>query len=240
MSGQDMDHTKRTIETYDQIAIDYHVIATPEHRAWLEDSMREFYSRLPGKTVLVAGCGEGRDSRYLRTLGARVVSFDLSEGMLSLARASDPTGAYLHLDLRHTQTIKQKFDGVWACACLYHLTKTEFRRCLHDFYCMLNPGGVVFLNLKLGIGERFIEIPRDGYPGGDAAKEKLGGSRFYAFYARDELVGYFLDYMVEKERRDLLKEGDGAMEFWLRKEEPNKIITAQRAPRVAGRGVSQC
>ena len=59
-----MDHAKRTIETYDQIATDYHVIATPEHRAWLEDSMREFYSRLPGKTALVAGCGEGRDSRY--------------------------------------------------------------------------------------------------------------------------------------------------------------------------------
>ncbi len=46
-----MDYTKRTIETYDQIAIDYHVIATPEHRAWLEDSMREFYARLPGNAA---------------------------------------------------------------------------------------------------------------------------------------------------------------------------------------------
>ncbi len=215
-----MDHAKRTIETYDQIATDYHVIATPEHRAWLEDSMREFYSRLPGKTALVAGCGEGRDSRYLQTLGACVTSFDLSEGMLSLARASDPAGNYLHLDLRHTQKFGQTFDGIWACACLYHLTKPEFRICLQDFHRRLNPGGVLFLNLKLGAGERFIEIPRDGYPGGAAAKEKLSGSRFYAFYTRDELSAYFLDYSVEKERRDLLKEGDGAMEFWLKKKRP--------------------
>src|SRR5436190_17654452 len=100
-----MDHTERTIETYDQIAAAYHVIATPEHRAWLEDSMREFHSRLPGRMVLVAGCGEGRDSRHLQTLGARVTSFDLSAGMLALARASDPAGEYLHLDLRQVQTI---------------------------------------------------------------------------------------------------------------------------------------
>ena len=215
-----MDHTTRTVETYDKIAADYHVIATPEHRAWLEDSMREFHARLPGKTVLVAGCGEGRDSRYLRTLGAEVISFDLSEGMLALARSSDPAGTYLHLDLRHAQTIERTFDGIWACACLYHLTKPEFRGCLQSFHRLLNPGGVLFLNLKLGVGERFIEMPRDGYPGGGAAKEKLGGARFYAFYTRDELTEYFVDYSVEKERRDLLKEGDGAMEFWLKKKEP--------------------
>lgn len=231
-----MDHTKRTIETYDQIASDYHVIATPEHRAWLEDSMREFHSRLPGKAVLVAGCGEGRDSRYLQSLGAHVVSFDLSEGMLSLARASDSTGTYLCLDLRHAQTLKQKFDGIWACACLYHLTKPEFLQCLQVFHQLLNPDGVLFLNLKLGAGERFIEIPRDGYPGGDAAKTKLSGSRFYAFYTREELSGYFVDYTVEKERRDILKEGDGAMEFWLRK----KISDQSPLPPVSGpRGGSQ-
>jgi SAM-dependent methyltransferase len=216
-----MDYTSRTIATYDQIANDYHLIATPEHRAWLENSMREFHSRLPGNDVLVAGCGEGRDSRYLQTLGVRVVSFDLSEGMLARARASDPTGRYLRLDLRQTQAIKERFDGIWACACLYHLTKSEFRTCLQDLHEILNPRGVLFLNLKLGAGERFIETPRDGYPGGDAAKEKLAGSRFYAFYTRDELAEYFVDYMIEKEQRDLLKEGEGAMEFWLRRRELN-------------------
>jgi SAM-dependent methyltransferase len=215
-----MDHTKRTIETYNQIAAAYHVIATPEHRAWVEDSMREFFGRLAGPSVLVAGCGEGRDSRYLRVLGADVISFDLSDGMLALARSADPEGTYLRVDLRDAQSIGQGFDGIWACACLYHLTKTEFRMCLGTFLRMLRPGGLLFLNLKLGSGERFIDIPRDGYPGGEAAKEKLAGSRFYAFYTPDELSEYFVDFVIEKERRDILKEGDGAMEFWLRKKEP--------------------
>lgn len=213
-----MNHITRTIETYDLIAGSYHVIATPEHRAWLEDSMREFHSRLPGRSVLVAGCGEGRDSRYLRDLGAEVLSFDLSEGMLALARGADPAGSYLRLDLREVGSVGRKFDGVWACACLYHLTKPEFRQCLQAMHGILSPNGMLFLNLKLGEGERFIEVPREGYPGGDVAKDKLAGNRFYAFYTREELTGYFSGFQVEKERRDLLKEGDGAMEFWLRKE----------------------
>jgi len=213
-----VDHITRTIETYDRIAGAYQLIATPEHRAWLEDSMRQFVERLPGPSVLVAGCGEGRDSRYLSTLGAHVVSFDLSEGMLSLARAADPEGTYLKTDLRDVLSIGGSFDGIWACACLYHLTKSEFRACLVDLHQMLNDHGMLFVNLKLGTGECFIHAPRDGYPGGEAAKEMLRGTRFYAFYEREEVTGYFSGYAVEKERSDILKEGEGAMEFWLRKQ----------------------
>ena len=212
-----MDHSAKTIKTYDRIAGAYHVVATPEHRAWAEDSMREFFQRLPGTAILVPGCGEGRDSRFLQGLGGDVLSFDLSEGMLALARAADPQGRYLRLDLRDAGTLDQRFAGIWACACLYHLTKAEFRSCLADLRSLLADGGVLFLNLKLGAGERFIDVPRDGYPGGEAAKSELAGSRFYAFYSRAELDDYFGAFVIEKERRDLLKEGEGAMEFWLRR-----------------------
>ena len=181
--------------------------------------MHEFFDRLPGLSVLVAGCGEGADSRYLRDLGAHVISFDLSEGMLSLARAADPEGTYLRIDLRDVTTIGGSFDGIWACACLYHLKKSEFRACLSNMRKVLNRRGVLFLNLKLGGGERYIEVPREGYPGGQAAKKKLTGSRYYAFYRREELNDYFSGYTVEKERRDILKEGEGAMEFWLQKQD---------------------
>src|SRR6185312_11788374 len=188
------DHVQATIQTYDRIAADYHVAATPENRAWLEGSMREFYSRLSGRTVLVPGCGEGRDSRFLRDLGAEVVSFDLSEGMLAQAREADPAGTYLQLDFRAAGSLAARFDGIWACACLYHLTKPEFRRCLADFRKLLNPGGLFFLNLKLGAGQEWLDVPRDGYFGGQASKEKLTGQRFFAYYQREELKGYFAEY----------------------------------------------
>ena len=80
------DHVKTTIETYNRIADDYRLTAIPEIRAWEEDSMRIFGRMLSGKSVLIPGCGDGRDSRFLSTLGHTVTSFDLSEAMLSRFR----------------------------------------------------------------------------------------------------------------------------------------------------------
>ncbi len=211
-----MKHVEETISTYDAIANDYHVIATPENRAWLENSMKIFTDYLVGNRVLVAGCGEGRDSRYLRDLGFDTTSFDLSDGMLEVARSEDPAGCYIKHDLRQIETLGS-FDGIWACACLYHLTKVEFSQCIESIWRALNPGGVLFCNLKLGQGEQFLERPRDGYPGGKEAQEKLGGRRFYAFYSLPELEVLFERFVLLKNRKDILKEGQGAMEFWLKK-----------------------
>ena len=211
-----MKHVEETISTYDAIAKDYNVIATPENRAWLEGSMRLFADYLSGKSVLVAGCGEGRDSRILRDLGCDITSFDLSEGMLELARSEDPAGCYLKHDLRQIEAVGA-FDGIWACACLYHLTKDEFKQCIDSIWSILNPGGVLFCNLKLDEGEQFIERPRDGYPGGKVAQARLRGRRFYAFYELQELEVLFDRFVLLKQRKDILKEGAGAMEFWLKK-----------------------
>jgi SAM-dependent methyltransferase len=171
---------------------------------------------MTGKDVLVAGCGEGRDSRFLRDLGFNITSFDLSGGMLTIAKAKDPDGVYLKHDLRKLSELGQ-FYGIWACACLYHLTKDEFGACLKDIWNSLNPGGIFFCNLKIGEGEQYIEQPRKGYPGGEEAQEKLTGNRFYAFYELEELEEYFQEFELLKKRKDILKEGKGAMEFWLRK-----------------------
>ena len=216
-------HVKETIATYDQIADSYHLVATKEHKAWIEESMGlfvndlEVVNDLQGKRVLVAGCGEGRDSMYLTTLGMTVDSFDLSKSMLAIAKKNDPQGNYFQHDLREVESIPGFYDGIWASACLYHLTKAEFVDCLEGIRKKLKPGGVLFGNFKLGDGEGFIEVPRSGYPGDEVAREKLRGRRFYSFYRVDELEQLFSRFEILRCRKDILKEGDGAVEFWLRK-----------------------
>src|SRR6202166_4022933 len=79
------DHVKQTIATYNLIAPDYKLTATPEMRAWEEESMRKFAGYLAGKQVLVPGCGDGRDSRFLLSLGLAITSFDLSDSILKIA-----------------------------------------------------------------------------------------------------------------------------------------------------------
>ena len=84
------DHVTQNTQTYDLIAEHYWLTAMPELRARVEESIRVFFDYLPGKRVLVPGCGDGRDSRYLASLGLQVTSFDISEGMLRIAAENDP------------------------------------------------------------------------------------------------------------------------------------------------------
>jgi cyclopropane fatty-acyl-phospholipid synthase-like methyltransferase len=135
------EHVRKTIATYDVIAPHYRVTAIPDLRAWEESSMQLFARYLPGARVLVPGCGDGRDSRYLSSLGLDVWSFDLSDGMLAEARKFDARGCYVELDVRDVAALGQPFDGVFASGCLYHLRRGEFEAFVDDICAMLEPGG---------------------------------------------------------------------------------------------------
>ena len=47
-----------------------------------------------GTRALDFGCGTGRSSRFLKRLGFNVIGVDISEDMLRIARATDPSGDY--------------------------------------------------------------------------------------------------------------------------------------------------
>jgi hypothetical protein len=199
MGQRPSDHVEQTIATYDSIATAYKITATPELRAWLEESMRVFVDYLPGTRGLVPGCGDGRDSRYLSSRGLDVTSFDLSPGMLKVAISQDPEGLL----------------GVRVP--LYHLTKHEFSRCIRSCQALLSSGGVLYLNMKEGEGERYEERPGPRCPGGPRARELLQGRRFYAYYGHEELLARFRGFEVLLERR--LLPAEGGFELWLRKRE---------------------
>jgi SAM-dependent methyltransferase len=112
MGQRPSDHVEQTIATYDSIATASKITATPELRAWLEESMHLFVDYMPGTRVLVPGCGDGRDSRYLSSRGLDVTSFDLSPGMLRVAISQDPNGIYVRRDLRDIHTFEGSYDGI--------------------------------------------------------------------------------------------------------------------------------
>src|SRR5580700_2043241 len=195
------DHVAQTISTYDRIAPDYILTATTEMRAWEENSMRMFKTFLRGKRVLVPGCGDGRDSRFLTALGPDVTSFDLSQAMLRIAKKQDPTGAYDLMDLRDIHKCLGPYDGIFSSGCLYHLTKPEFAQCVQSTRRLLSSTGVFYLNMKEGDGERFEEKPGPTYPGGAEARERLKGKRFYAYYQHRELLALLQGFDILYEQK---------------------------------------
>ena len=185
------DHVKITIETYNKIASDYTLTAIPEIRAWEEDSMKLFEGMLPGTSVLVPGCGDGRDSRFLNALGLSVISFDLSKGMLAQAKKLDPNGDYQNLDIRYIRDLVGPFDGIYASGCLYHITRSEFTDFLTAATMILYDQGILYLNMKIGTGNEIKNTPGKDYPGGVEARNSLEGPRYYEYYTHDELLGFF-------------------------------------------------
>jgi SAM-dependent methyltransferase len=51
-------------------------------------------NHVTGTKALDFGCGSGRSTRFLKRLGFNVTGVDISEDMLQIARATDPSGDY--------------------------------------------------------------------------------------------------------------------------------------------------
>ncbi|MEK7727077.1 MAG: hypothetical protein AAB354_01625, partial [candidate division KSB1 bacterium] len=120
---------------------------------------------------------------------------------------------------REIGRLAEKYDGIWASACLYHLTKSEFKICLADCSEILHAGGVLYLSMKEGVGECYESKPLPGYSGGKPARDLLQGVRFYAYYAREELRSLLASFKIEKESE--IDYAQGGFEFWASKPKSN-------------------
>jgi|SRR5579875_315685 len=95
-----------------------------------------------GQRVLDIACGQGRMSRYLARMGARVTGVDISAGMLSKARALGPPGiTYLHGDVTRPTTWWDgaPFDGVTCELALMDID--DLAGTMTAVAAVLRPGG---------------------------------------------------------------------------------------------------
>jgi SAM-dependent methyltransferase len=112
-----------------------------------------FLTHVPkGGSILEAGCGSGRDALAFARAGYSVTAFDGSAKMAELARAH--TGlAVLHKRFEEVDWA-DAFDGIWSCACLLHVPRSELRGAMARLARALKPGGAWFMSFKYGDSER--------------------------------------------------------------------------------------
>jgi ubiquinone/menaquinone biosynthesis C-methylase UbiE len=165
-----MTETHTTSAAYDQIAADY--AAQAGRRDALAESRRRFAARLAaGARVLDVGCGPAHDTAGLRELGLRASGFDRSRGMLAQARGDLPL---LLGDMRCLPVRDGALDGLWVCASFLHIPRRDASPVLKELRRVLRPGGVLFISVKRGHGQRWVSYG-------------AGGQRFFVFYQEDEL-----------------------------------------------------
>ncbi|MGL5928448.1 MAG: methyltransferase domain-containing protein [Dermatophilaceae bacterium] len=142
---------------YDAIAEEYAATyPSTEPEAAVDLAMVDHVIRLVveagGSTVLDAGCGTGRMTRYVADRGLAVTGVDLSPGMLAMARRDHPD-----LDVREGSLLSlplddASFDGVVLWYSLIHLTDTELPVALAEAFRVVRPGGCVLAAFQVGDG----------------------------------------------------------------------------------------
>ena len=95
---------------------------------------------LQGKAVLDLGCGYGENCAEFKALGAAMVlGVDISEKMLSVAKAEYKDIEFIRADMSDLSFLKGKYDVVFSSLALHYIE--DFGTLAKNIYRLLNAGG---------------------------------------------------------------------------------------------------
>ena len=112
-------------------------------------------------SILDFGCGPGRDLAAFKQLGHEPVGLDGAENFCRMARAHAGCEV-LHQNFLQLDLQRERFDGVFANAVLFHVPTQELARVLGDLHATLKPRGVLFASNPRGDNEEGWQETRYG------------------------------------------------------------------------------
>lgn len=165
---------RKTIETYDKIALQYS--ASHFEPFWV-DEFEEYRKLIDGKKVLDIGCGAGRDAVVFVQNGLDYTGVDASEEMLKIAKERAPQGTLKQMDFYNLEFSDNVFDGFWAAASFLHVPKKDLTKVLAEAKRVLKPNGIGFISVKekTVVDEGLIK---------ENKHERM--DRYFAFYTEEE------------------------------------------------------
>jgi SAM-dependent methyltransferase len=152
-SPQDLETiTNLTLEHYD-IRAEGFWDGTRDHNVSQNiTAMLKYIVGEAGLTILDFGCGPGRDLKVFADLGHIAIGLEGAAHFVLMARTHSGCEVwqqdFLKLDLP-----KNRFDGVFANAALFHVPSQELPRVLLELHASLKPSGVLFCSNPHGHNE---------------------------------------------------------------------------------------
>ena len=195
---------KGVINDYDDIAKEY-------AEEFFEDTsdnkyIDAFLESLQGTKILDAGCGNGKDCKYISEKGFDINGIDLSVGMLNIAKEKVPNGKFEIMDITDITYPEDSYDGIISNCSLFHIPVEELPKTLESFRKILKPNGKLLLILQEGTGEMMVEEPY------------RPGVHIYMNYFSTEQIqellyeyGFEINYLAKEESPNEFELGNGKL-----------------------------
>ncbi|HWS84369.1 MAG TPA: class I SAM-dependent methyltransferase [Ktedonobacteraceae bacterium] len=188
------DVIQETIASYEIKAEEY--IRNTDQLSYFPDlpaMLDMFLSMLPGRHILDIAFGSGRDTFYFIEHGLKVEGIELTQAFIDSLRKKIDIPLY-KMDMRGLTFKDSSFDGIWCCSAFLHLPRTDALRTLKGFYRILRAKGILYIDLKEGNGEMWVQN-NDGHV--------TEMPRFFTYYQLEEICALLLDagFRIEYTRK---------------------------------------
>lgn len=147
----------RTLDVYNRQSDEY--AAMMDREAASDPMIDRFIAACPaGGRVLDLGCGAGHYSKRMAEAGLRVDAIDAARSMVELTARLPSVSARpgRFEELSDTNV----YDGIWAYFSLLHARREDLPDHLDRIATALRPGGVLFLGMKRGGGNKRDSLDR--------------------------------------------------------------------------------
>lgn len=162
-------HLAETRHAYDTVARSYRDLLpgldaeTVLDVAVIDDFARRVRAENLGPVADV-GCGTGRITAHLAASGLDVIGYDLSTGMVEVARETHPCLRFEVSPLRSLPVADAALGGLLAWYSLIHTPPVQLPTAADEFARVTAPGALLLTAFQAGTGER---VERSGLYGHD-------------------------------------------------------------------------
>lgn len=188
------DFLTTTRAAYNTVAVDYaqlvgtelsEVTEGPQGRALLA-AFAELVKNVGSGLVADLGCGPGRATAYLASLGLSVFGVDLSPEMVAVARRAHPSLRFEEGSITALDQTDGALGGIVAWYSIIHTPPERLPSVFAEFARALAPGGQLLLAFQVGENEHVHkeeayghQVPLDNYRlSPDHVAELLGQAGF--------------------------------------------------------------